>query len=49
MTLVKKLDNYWKLLEKKYSAPRYVGKVNNLKFSSLKKAVDSKNEKYLKI
>ena len=48
MSLVKRLDNYWKLLEKKYSAPKYVGKVNNLKFHLLKKAVDTKNEKYLK-
>ena len=48
MLLEKKLDSYWKLLESKYNAPKYVGKVKDLKFSQLKKAVDSKNEKFLK-
>ena len=37
MFLEKKLDSYWKLLESKYNAPKYVGKVKDLKSSQLKK------------
>jgi len=48
MLLEKKLENYWKYLEKKYNPPKYVGKVNILKFLDFKKAIDNKNEKFLK-
>lgn len=48
MRLVKKLDRYWNYLEKRHSPPKCVGKVTNLEFSKLKKAVDNNNEKYLK-
>ena len=43
MSLEKKLDNYWKYLESKYSPPKYVGLVNELRFLDLKKAIDKKN------
>jgi hypothetical protein len=46
--LVRRLDKYWESLEKRYSPPKYVGKVHNLEFAHLKKAIDEKNEKYLK-
>ena len=48
MSLEKKLDNYWKYLESKYSPPKYVGLVNELRFLDLKKAIDKKNIRYLK-
>lgn len=48
MSLEKKLDLYWKYLENKYQPPKYVGLVSELSFFDLKKAVDKKNEKYLK-
>ena len=48
MNLEKKLDKYWKYLETKQSPPKYVGRVNELQFSILKKAIDKKNEKFLK-
>ena len=48
MTLKQNINKYWNFLEQKYKAPQYVRKVNELKFENLKKAVDEKNEKYLK-
>lgn len=48
MELVKKLNSYWEYLEKNYSPPKYVGKVSDLEFLTLKKAIDTKNEKFLK-
>ena len=48
MTLVKKIEKYWNFLEKKHKPPMYVGKVSEINFSFLKKAVDSGNERYIK-
>tara|TARA_B100000989_G_C19503184_1_gene455191 strand:+ start:162 stop:1049 length:888 start_codon:yes stop_codon:yes gene_type:complete len=48
MNLINKLENYWKLLEGKYSPPKYVGDVKDLDFKKLKKAIDNKDEKFLK-
>ena len=48
MSLIEKINKYWNYLEQKYPAPRYVGKVKDLKFEDLKKAVDQKNESYIK-
>ncbi len=48
MILEKKLDKYWKFLEDKYDPPKYVGNVKEISFSYLKKAIDKKNERYLK-
>ena len=48
MTLKQNINKYWNFLERKYKAPLYVRKINELKFENLKKAVDEKNEKYLK-
>ena len=48
MNLEQKLDKYWKYLENKHIPPKYVGKVHELQFSILKKAIDKKNEKFLK-
>ena len=48
MSVQKNLNKYWNLLEGKYPAPETVGKIRILKFDDLKKAIDSKNEKYLK-
>ncbi len=48
MLLEKKLENYWKYLEKKHNPPKYVGTINILKFLDFKKAIDNKNEKFLK-
>ena len=48
MSLIQKINKYWNYLEQKYPAPRYVGKVKDLKFEDLKKAIDQKNESYIK-
>ncbi len=48
MILVNELNRYWKNLEKKYPPPKYVKKVNTLDFLKLKKAIDDKNERYIK-
>ena len=46
MNLEQKLDKYWKYLENKHIPPKYVGKVHELQFSILKKAIDKKDEKF---
>lgn len=48
MSLIKKINKYWDYLEQKYPAPKYVGKVKDLEFKDLKKAIDQKNEDYIK-
>ena len=48
MSFQRNLNEYWDSLEKKYPAPKYVGRVKILKFEDLKKAIDNKNEKLLK-
>ena len=48
MSFEENINQYWKYLEKKYSTPRYVTKVKMLEFNDLKKAIDNKNENYLK-
>ena len=48
MSLEQNINKYWDYLEQKYPRPRYVGKVKYMEFKDLKKAVNSKNEKYLK-
>ena len=48
MSLQKKLNDYWSFLENKYPAPKVVGKIKKIEFDELKKAIDSKNEKFLK-
>ena len=49
MNLIKKINNYWTYLEAKYPVPKYVEKVNVLNFLKLKKEIDNKNEKFIKI
>ena len=44
----KNINQYWNYLEKKYPTPKYIGKIKYLEFKDLKKAVDDKNEKYIK-
>ena len=48
MSLQKNINKYWDYLEKKYPSPRYVGKVKCMEFKDLKKAVNNKNENYIK-
>ena len=48
MSLQQNINKYWDYLEQKYSAPKYVGQVKCMKFKDLKKAIDNKNENYLK-
>ena len=48
MLLIQKINKYWNYLEQNYPAPRYVGKVKDLKFEDLKKAIDQKSESYIK-
>ena len=48
MNLHKKISEYWNYLEKKYPTPHYVGKIKIIEFNILKKAVDKKNEIFLK-
>ena len=47
-TFNKKINNYWNYLEAKYSAPKFVGKIKYIEFKQLKKAIDEKNEAYIK-
>ncbi len=42
------IQNYWSHLENKSPPPRYVSKVTNMDFSTLKKAVDDKDINYVK-
>ena len=42
------IQNYWSHLENKSPPPRYVGKVTNIDFSTLKKAVDDKDINFVK-
>ena len=46
MNLEKKLDKYWKYLETKQSPPKYVGRVNELQFSILKKLLIKKMKSF---
>ncbi len=48
MSFQQNINKYWNYLESKYPIPRYVEKVKTLKFDDLKKAIDDKNENYLK-
>ena len=48
MSLKKNINKYWDYLEQKYQSPKYVGQVKYMEFKDLKKAIDSKNENYLK-
>jgi len=48
MSLQQNINKYWDYLEQKYPSPKYVGKVKYMEFKDLKKAIDSKNENYLK-
>ena len=48
MSLEQNINKYWDYLEQKYPSPKYVGKVKYMEFKDLKKAIDSKNENYLK-
>ena len=48
MSLQKKLNEYWSFLEKKYPAPKTISVIKKIEFDELKKAIDSKNEKFLK-
>ena len=48
MSLQENINKYWDYLEKKYPSPKYVGKVKYMEFKDLKKAVDNKNENYIK-
>ena len=48
MSLQQNINKYWDYLEKKYPSPKYVSKVKSLDFNHLKKAIDSKNENYIK-
>ena len=48
MSLQQNINKYWDYLEQKYPCPKYVGKVKCMEFKDLKKAVDSKNENYIK-
>jgi len=48
MSLQKNINKYWDYLEKRYPAPKYVGKVKCMEFKDLKKAVNNKNANYLK-
>ena len=48
MSLQKKLNEYWSFLEKKYPAPKTIGVIKKIEFDELKKAIDGKNEKFLK-
>ena len=48
MSLQQNINKYWNYLEQKYPSPKYVGKVKYMEFKDLKKAIDRKNENYLK-
>lgn len=42
------IKNYWKKLERKKPAPRFVKKVNLIEFKDLKSSINSKNKFYIK-
>ena len=48
MSFQQNINKYWNYIEGKYPTPKYVGRVKTLKFDDLKKAIDNKNENYLK-
>lgn len=48
MNFNKYIQNYWLTLEKDNPPPKYVSKVNDLEFSTLKKAIDDKNINFIK-
>ena len=48
MSLQKNINKYWDYLEEKYPSPKYVGKIKYMEFDDLKKAIDDKNENYIK-
>ena len=48
MSTNQNIKKYWEYLEQKYDPPTFVKKVKIINFNDLKKAADSKNEKYLK-
>ena len=48
MSLQQNINKYLDYLDQKYPSPKYVGKVKYMEFKDLKKAIDSKNENYLK-
>ena len=48
MSFQQNINKYWNYLENKYPTPKCVGRVKTLKFDDLKKAIDNKNENYLK-
>ena len=48
MSFNQNINKYWNYLEQKYPAPIYVGQVKYMEFEDLKKAIDNKNENYLK-
>ncbi len=48
MSLINQINKYWQHLEKKYSPPKYVKTVKDLKFVDLKKAIDQKNINFIK-
>ena len=48
MSLQQNINKYWNYLEQRYPCPKYVGKVKYMEFKDLKKAIDNKNENYLK-
>jgi hypothetical protein len=44
---LKKINNFWNSLEKKYPKPTYIKKINILEFSVLKKALDEENISFI--
>jgi hypothetical protein len=48
MSLQKNISKYWDYLEQKYPSPKYIGQVKSMEFKDLKKAIETKNEIYLK-
>ena len=48
MSFNQNINKYWNYLEQKYPAPIYVEQVKYMEFEDLKKAIDRKNENYLK-
>ena len=42
------INKYWKYLEKKYKAPKYISKVKIIDFKFLKKKIDNKDIKFIK-
>ena len=48
MSFQQNINKYWNYIESKYPTPQYIRRVKTLKFDDLKKAIDNKNESYLK-